>query len=48
MKLKGLILNLGIVILALLINAHLDLSTIEIIFWIVALICVNIGTMWEE
>lgn len=48
MKLKGLILNLGIIILAVLLNIHLDLTTIEFILWIIAIICINIGTMWED
>lgn len=48
MKLKGLILYLGIGILAILINVRFNLSTIEFIFWIVALICICIGTSWED
>ena len=48
MKIKGIILYLGISILAILINIHFNLSTIEFILWIVAMICINIGTMWEE
>ena len=48
MKLKGLILNLGIIILAVLLNIHLHLSTIEFILWFVALVCINYGTMWED
>lgn len=48
MKIKGIILYIGIAILAVLINARLGLSTTEFIFWIIAMICINIGTMWEE
>lgn len=48
MKLKGLILNLGLVILAVLLNIHFNLSTIEWIFWFIAIVCINYGTMWEE
>lgn len=48
MKLKGLVLYFGIAILAILINVHFKLSTIEFIFWIVAVICVSIGTTWED
>lgn len=48
MKLKGLILYLGIAILAVLINAHSNLSAIEFIIWIIAMICISIGTVWED
>ena len=48
MKLKGSILYLGIAILAILINIHFNLSTIEFIFWIIAMICISIGTIWED
>jgi len=48
MKLKGLVLYFGIAILAILINVRFKLTTTEFIFWIVAMICINIGTMWED
>ena len=48
MKLKGLILYLGIGILAILINIRFNLSTIEFIFWIIAMTFIYIGTNWED
>ena len=48
MKLKGLILYLGIAILAAFIYIHFNLSIVEFIFWIIAMICIYIGTTWED
>ncbi len=48
MKLKGLILFLGIDILAVMIIAHFNLSTIDFMLWVIAIICISIGTTWED
>ncbi len=48
MKLKGLFLYFGIAILAVIMNYRFQLNVIEFIFWLVAIICINIGTTWEE